>query len=101
MCVFSRPVEHVSGTRILARALGPVEQVLVYAMTVGASTELAMLLPLPVPAGTGEDAVRFVDLSGYPGFFGDVEEAFRPPPAPGPQSLSRSLGIPGSFTLKV
>lgn len=79
MCCFSRPVEHVSSTQIFARLLpGPDEarQALVYSMDVEIAEELAMVLPLPVAAGAGEDAVRFVDLSGYSRFFTDVREAF-------------------------
>ena len=81
MCCFSRPVEHVSATHIFARHLPAppgeaARQALVYSMNVGVTEELAMVLPLPVAAGAGEDAVRFVDLSGYPRFFADMRKAF-------------------------
>lgn len=55
-------------------------QYLVYAMTYAAGDELAMLLPLPVQAGHGDDAVTFIDLHGYPDFFDDLSKAFEPPP---------------------
>lgn len=76
MCCFSRAVEHVSATRIFARRLGDGTQALVYSMSVSIGTDLAMVLPIPVPAGTGEDGVRFLDLSGYPAFFDDLKTAF-------------------------
>lgn len=75
MCCFSGKVERVSGTRIFARALGNA-QALVYSMNVSASAEVAMVLPIPVPARSAEDAVRFVSLERYPDFFEDVRRAF-------------------------
>jgi hypothetical protein len=41
-----------------------------------ASGELAMILPLAVPAGSPEDAVEFVDLTGYPTLLEDLDRAF-------------------------
>ena len=82
MCCFSGDVRYVSGTRIFARArrswlpFGGSPQLLVYSMTVEAAADLAMILPLPVPPGSRESAVRFIDLSGYPKFFDDLNEAF-------------------------
>jgi hypothetical protein len=75
MCCFSRPVEHVSGTSIFARALDGV-QTLAYSMRVGVPEDLAMILPLPVPPGVADDAVEFIDLQGYPGLFDDLSKAF-------------------------
>jgi hypothetical protein len=42
-----------------------------------AAGELAMILPLPVPPGCGEDAVRFIDLSGHASFFADLARFVR------------------------
>jgi hypothetical protein len=78
MCCFSRPVKLVAGTRIFARALDGGLQALVYQMKLTLDAELAMILPLPVAAATGDDAVRFVDLSGYEGLFDDLDRAFPP-----------------------
>jgi hypothetical protein len=78
MCCFSRPVPHVSATKIFARALDGSRQALVYQMQVTIPEDLAMVLPLPVPARSPEDAVEFVDLSGYPTFFDDLAAAFPP-----------------------
>lgn len=75
MCCFSRPIPFVGGTKIFGRVDGA-RQWLAYSMDFAAREALAMVLPLPVPAGTAEDAVRFVDLSGYRTFFADVERAF-------------------------
>ncbi len=75
MCCFSRPVPFVGGTKIFGRVDGD-RQWLAYGMDFAAREPLAMVLPLPVPAGTPEDGVRFVDLSGYRTFFADVERAF-------------------------
>jgi hypothetical protein len=77
MCVFSQPVESVSRTHIFVRASAPGRQLLAYAMQYRAAGELAMILPLPVPPGCGEDAVRFIDLSGHASFFADLDQLFR------------------------
>lgn len=81
MCCFSGEVETVGDTRIFA---GPDRraadrQVLVYEMSYVAAHELAMVLPLPVPPRSAEDAVAFIDLSGYPAFFADLDFGFSPP----------------------
>lgn len=88
MCIFSQPVQRVSGTSIYARGIGH-EQILVYSLSLAASTELAMILPLPIAKGGGEDAVRFIDLSPYPRFFSDLRNAF-------PMELSASFAIPSA-----
>jgi hypothetical protein len=48
MCCFSQPVELVGDTNIFARS-DNVRQFLVYSMSYAAPTDLAMVLPLPVP----------------------------------------------------
>jgi len=89
MCCFSGPVDRVDSTRIFARMSAPGRQLLVYQMTLAARDELAMVLPLPVPPGAGEDAVRWVALDDYESFFDDLQAAF--PVAAGP---SFSYGSP-------
>ena len=76
MCCFSKPVRFVGGTRIFARRVDPSHQLLVYAMDVEFDEPLAMVLPLPVPAGVGEHDVRFLDLSNDPDFFSQLANAF-------------------------
>ena len=76
MCCFSGPVEHVSGTSIYARGAPAGGQLLVYEMSVAAREPVAMVLPLPVPAGTGEGAVRFINLERAPQFFARMRDGF-------------------------
>jgi hypothetical protein len=84
MCCFSQPVELVADTSIFARIVNG-RQFLVYSMRYAAAGELAMVLPLPVPPGSSEDAVRFIDLQGYLDFFEDMSSGFPR------HSLSRSV----------
>lgn len=77
MCCFSQPVELVADTNIFARSSNG-RQFLVYSMSYAAPTELAMVLPLPVPPTSSEDAVRFINLKSYPTFFDDMRRGFRP-----------------------
>jgi hypothetical protein len=76
MCCFSQPVELVADTSIFARASTDGLQFLVYSMRYAAPSELAMVLPLPVPPGPPEDAVRFISLQDYPRFFQDLANGF-------------------------
>jgi hypothetical protein len=99
MCCFSNgPVlERVSGTQIFARPTERNGQLLAYSMTVAASGALAMILPLPVPPGSPEDALRFINLEGYPDFFDDLNKGFPLPvsrgrgPAPATLMMSGNL----------
>lgn len=77
MCCFSGRVEAVKGTKIFARAEGD-RQLLVYEMSLTASGELAMVLPIPVVALAGEGAAEFVDFSASPGFFAQLDVFFEP-----------------------
>jgi hypothetical protein len=90
MCCFSQEVETVSNTRIFARDSKSPLQFLVYEMMFSAGEDLAMILPLPVPKGTPEKGVRFINLEKYPTFFADLESGFPKPPPP--RSLSLGLG---------
>ena len=87
MCCFSRPVDSVSDTKIFARMLEEGKQGLVYSMQFSADEDLAMVLPLPVKDGAGEDALEFINLEEYDDFFRDMERGFPRPRAGG---LSRS-----------
>jgi hypothetical protein len=77
MCCFSQPVEVVADTNIFARSANG-RQFLVYSMAYAAATDLAMVLPLPVPPRPPEDAVRFISLERYPTFFHDMATGFPP-----------------------
>ncbi|MFO0746433.1 MAG: hypothetical protein U1F43_12265 [Myxococcota bacterium] len=80
MCCFSGPVRWVGQTRIYARATDARRQLLVYGMSFDSAADVAMILPLPVARDGGprvdDDALRFVDLSPWPGFFDDLALAF-------------------------
>ena len=76
MCFFSDDEGHAPGltihdTRIFARGDGP-RQWLAYSLYLETAGDVAMILPLPVPAGAPEDAAVFVDLSPYPTLFADL-----------------------------
>jgi hypothetical protein len=45
-------------------------------MTMSAKEDLAMILPLPTPKNSKEDAVRFINLEKYPDFFKDMRAGF-------------------------
>jgi hypothetical protein len=81
MCCFSNApaFDKVTGTQIFARPSKAGRQLLVYSMTVHARDTLAMILPLPVPPRPKEDAVRFINLEGYPRFFDDMNKGFPEP----------------------
>jgi len=74
MCCFTNAVS-VSNTSIFARDAGDGRQYLVYTMKVTSAAEVAMVLPIPVPRGSGEQAVTFIDLSAYPLIFTDLFNA--------------------------
>jgi hypothetical protein len=69
----------VSATKIFARMGEDGRQFLVYSMTVDMSDPLAMVLPVPVKKGSGDDAARFIDLKDYANFFSEVESGFPKP----------------------
>lgn len=75
MCCFTDTVEMVANTRIFARAAGR-RQVIAYAMELSARDDLAMVLPIPVPAGAPPDAVRFLSLEDHPRFFAELSSLF-------------------------
>ncbi len=91
MCCFSGKVRSVSRTSIFARDAGDGQQYLAYRMHLHADQEVAMVLPLPVPAKSPDDAVKFMDLSGYPEFFTALYAAMEyPAPAAVPESFGKS-----------
>lgn len=78
MCCFTRSVNFVSDTCIFARATRQKRQLLAYSMKVGAPEDLAMILPIPVAAGTPDDGVSFINLEKYPALFPDLARGFEP-----------------------
>lgn len=85
MCCFSLNVNRVANTRIFARRIDAIHQAIAYQMEFSADEDLAMILPLPVVPGSKEDALKFINLEDYEGFFDDLNLAF-----PQPKSLSRN-----------
>jgi hypothetical protein len=73
--LFARKVE-VSMTKVFARMVAPGVQGLAYSMHLATARDVAMVLPLPVRPNVGEDAVRFVDLSGHPRMFEELAALF-------------------------
>ena len=76
MCCFSREVQEVKNTRIFGRVSSQGNQCLIYQMALGADEEVAMILPVPVRSGLGDNAVTFLNLRKYPGIFADLHQGF-------------------------
>lgn len=94
MCMFTQPVERVSKTEIFARLIaedGVPKQVLVYSMEFTAAEDLAMVLALPTPLASPEDAVRFVSLEEYADFFKDMRKGFPEAKSRGPAAAPAGL----------
>ncbi|MBX3183154.1 MAG: hypothetical protein KIT72_04710 [Polyangiaceae bacterium] len=86
------PKVHVSATNLFARRIERGVQALAYSMHLRAAREVAMILPLPVTAGAGEGAVRFIDLHEHPKMFLELAALFpQPIPRKGPFPQSRQL----------
>lgn len=102
MCCFSGAVRGVSSTRIFARAMGGGRQALAYQMEIDTQDPVAMVLPLPTPAGSAKDAVRWVNLEAMEDLFDKLEAGFpvmRSRGGPRPASMDLSLAVVevGSF----
>ena len=98
MCCFSRPVETVADTNIFARGGKSGRQYLVYSMKFAAGEELAMILPIPTPKGSPDDAVKFINLEKYPTLFDDLKTGFpeerKKDDSRGPKPGGLALGAP-------
>jgi hypothetical protein len=79
MCCFSGPVKDVAATRIFARMASAGRQLLAYEMQFAADVPVAMILPIPTPPNSPDDAVRFISLENYPTLFEDLYEVFAYP----------------------
>ena len=75
MCCFSGKVR-VAGTNIFARSAKEGRQFLVYSMQFSSAEDVAMILPIPTPKNSAEDAVKFINLEKYPDFFEDLMKGF-------------------------
>jgi hypothetical protein len=101
MCCFSRPVESVTNTNIFARSSDKGRQFLAYEMKLSSKEDLAMILPLPVPAKSAEDAVRFISLKEYPDFFKDMKSGFPEPALKGELKTRGEVPAGGARPLAV
>jgi hypothetical protein len=79
MCCFSKPVDAVADTNIFARESKDGRQFLVYSMKFKSGEDLAMILPVPTPKDSAEDAVKFISLKKYETFFDDLRKGFPVP----------------------
>jgi hypothetical protein len=102
MCCFTGPVESVSNTRIFGRISTEGTQSLIYQMALNTKRSVAMVLPIPVQSGAGENAVTFVNLEEYPDIFTDLALGF-PPPSGGKEPVAAMAEPTGYFarSLKV
>lgn len=101
MCCFSKNVTSVSSTKIFARLLPNKRQALIYSMLLDTPDDVAMILPIPVAAGSGEDAVEFHALDAYPEVFTHLEALFPKRPIATRESMPAAGGEPKSKPLKV
>lgn len=76
MCCFSQKVDSVNATNIFARPSKEAGQFLVYSMQFKARQDLSMILPIPTPKNSKEDAVQFINLEKYPTLFEDMHSGF-------------------------
>ncbi|MBA4189184.1 MAG: hypothetical protein C0467_14395 [Planctomycetaceae bacterium] len=83
MCCFSGKVDVVADTNIFARGTKDGRQFLVYSMRFKAGEDLAMILPIPTPKDSAEDAVKFINLEKYEAFFDDMNKGFPKPESDG------------------
>ena len=83
MCCFSGKVDVVADTNIFARASKDGRQFIVYSMRFKAGEDLAMILPIPTPKASAEDAVKFINLEKYEDLFDDLVKGFPTPRALG------------------
>src|SRR5262245_42300476 len=79
MCCVSQKVQVIADTNIFARASKDGRQFLVYSMRFKSANDLAMILPIPTPKDSAEDAVKFINLEKYPKFFEDLRAGFPEP----------------------
>lgn len=100
MCCFSGKVDRVADTNIFARAAKAGRQFLVYSMRFQAAKDVAMILPIPTPKASAEDAVKFLNLEKYPEFFTELASGFPAPRAKG-RGPALAGGLGGGGKLEV
>src|SRR4051812_32436714 len=93
MCCFSQKVELVADTNIFARGSKDGRQFLVYSMRFKAGEDLSMILPVPTPKASPEDAVKFITLEKYPNLFEDLRKGFPQPESNAPRGGGAKLAL--------
>ena len=94
MCCFSKKVDVVADTNIFARDSKDGRQFLVYSMMFKSGEDLAMILPIPTPKDSAEDAVKFINLEKYENFFDDLRRGFPMPKVDrGPKEKNGAGGL--------
>lgn len=73
------PPVHVSDTNIFARLVDDATQALAYSLELSVAGAVAMILPVPVATGLGEDALEFVNLERHANFFERLATLFMVP----------------------
>ncbi|MBF0264217.1 MAG: hypothetical protein HQL46_03030 [Gammaproteobacteria bacterium] len=68
----------VTKTNIFARHSSHEKQLIAYSLSIVSTSTAAMILPLPVLAGSDENALRFINLKDYPDFFDDLSRVCLP-----------------------
>lgn len=79
MCCFHPRVESVRKTKIFARHGAEGRQFLAYAMSKSSVTDVAMILPLPTPPNSPEDAIKWISLKEFPTFFDALNSGYPVP----------------------
>jgi hypothetical protein len=101
MCCFSGKVDVVSDTNIFAHAAKGGGQYLVYSMQFKAGNDLAMILPIPTPKDSAEEAVKFINLEKYLNFFADLRSGFPIPQDRAKDPSAKSLAKPKLAVVEV
>jgi hypothetical protein len=101
MCCFLGTVTEVADTKIFARLPRPGWQLLIYQMQFSANAAVAMVLPIPVTPGSGEDAVVFHSLEGHDKLFADLDDLFPEPAASRARGPNRTFSALTPAPLKV
>jgi hypothetical protein len=74
-------------------------QLLAYEMKISAPAAVAMILPVPTPPNSPDDAVRFISLAKYPGLFNDLFDVFHPVSAARLSRGSKSVPAPAPLVV--
>jgi hypothetical protein len=91
----------ITKTNIFARHSSDEKQLIAYSLSIASKSAAAMILPLPVKANSGDNALRFINLEGYPDFFDDLNKICLPEAPLLSDSLSEDfdLGSAGSVVM--